>query len=373
MNDEMIDINDINIHITNVCNYSCPECNNLCDRKFKGHQLWDDYKDIYKEWSNRITGAITIQGGEPLMNPTVLDWVRGVRGLWNDTALKIVTNGSRINQVSGLYNTILELNKQYNGETHIQISLHAREMREEVVDSVIEFLDDIEEYKVEEYLDYKSNYAELFNNWQLYYNAAKDATWPQCTNFRDFYKLPQYVQDECTIDLKISPYQWLSSQIQKQTTTLIDRNGVMVEIWLMDWFDSNALNCVDGNLELYDNDPAEAYRTIMSNDGGQCRCHQFAEGKLYRCAVVQSLGELVNQTPNILVTADQLCDLHSYVPLLSSSTNAEIDAFINQSFRFNEKDVLPQCRFCPITSIPTRLTRENITMKIRKEPPTNAD
>jgi MoaA/NifB/PqqE/SkfB family radical SAM enzyme len=41
-------------------------------------------------------------GGEPLLNPTVCDYVDGINELWNQR-VQIMTNGTRPNRVPGLY------------------------------------------------------------------------------------------------------------------------------------------------------------------------------------------------------------------------------------------------------------------------------
>ena len=64
-------------YIINVCNLACPGCNRFNDYNFTGYQRWEDYADAYKQWAEQVDiGNIGILGGEPLLNPTFMAWVR---------------------------------------------------------------------------------------------------------------------------------------------------------------------------------------------------------------------------------------------------------------------------------------------------------
>ena len=71
----------VEFYITNVCNLSCAGCNRFNNYKFKGLQRWDDYKDIYRRWSEElhVTKYIGILGGEPMLNPDFMNWLEGVK------------------------------------------------------------------------------------------------------------------------------------------------------------------------------------------------------------------------------------------------------------------------------------------------------
>ena len=89
-----------NVYITNVCNLTCERCITYNNFKFTGHFLWDDYKEMFVEWSKKINiGEIGIIGGEPFANPDLLNWAIGLRKLWPDTEdFSISTNGTYIKQ-----------------------------------------------------------------------------------------------------------------------------------------------------------------------------------------------------------------------------------------------------------------------------------
>lgn len=91
-------------YITNVCNLACPGCNRFNNYHFTGYQRWSDYQAVYETWAQEISlGGIGILGGEPLLNPTFMQWLIGINQLWPNRHLKVVTNGFHVSKVSGLY------------------------------------------------------------------------------------------------------------------------------------------------------------------------------------------------------------------------------------------------------------------------------
>ena len=117
--DTRIFIPKVEFYITNVCNLTCTNCNRYNNYNFKGWQNWNDFKDIYAEWAKKITiEQIVILGGEPLLNPTICEWISGLKNLWPRGNIQIVTNGTHLNLVPNLYDT---LRKSYSW---VQVSIH---------------------------------------------------------------------------------------------------------------------------------------------------------------------------------------------------------------------------------------------------------
>lgn len=126
-------------YITNVCNLTCQNCNRFNNYHFAGWQDWDDYADIYAKWANIVDiETPVILGGEPLLNPTILNWVRGTKALWPHRHWRITTNGTRLNHVRGLYDCIRET------QCWVELSLHELSHFDEMVRVVDEFLLDPE-------------------------------------------------------------------------------------------------------------------------------------------------------------------------------------------------------------------------------------
>lgn len=129
-----IKIPKLEFYITNVCNLTCDHCNRFNNLNFKGWQAWDDYAEIYSAWAELIDiEHIVILGGEPLLNPTIIDWVRGLSKIWPGYH-QILTNGTRLNNVKGLYDAICQ-NKTWMG-----ISIHNFDEIETLFNEVEKFL-----------------------------------------------------------------------------------------------------------------------------------------------------------------------------------------------------------------------------------------
>lgn len=129
-----ITIPKVEFYITNVCNLTCEYCNRFNNFYFKGWQNWQDYRHIYQQWAQLLDiKQPVIMGGEPLLNPTVCDWAEQISLLFNN-AVQIVSNGTRINYVPKLYETMLRC------RVWISITIHNIDEIEQIMEEVENFL-----------------------------------------------------------------------------------------------------------------------------------------------------------------------------------------------------------------------------------------
>lgn len=127
------------VNITSVCNYSCTHCQSLNNYAFKGHQLWNDYKDEYQKLSEQLDiDQIQIIGGEPTLNPDFEKWVEGISKLWPNTKLQISTNGSRLNKLTP---DIYQILAKHKGT--LWITCHDIKLYEGFLKFIEQFLDQI--------------------------------------------------------------------------------------------------------------------------------------------------------------------------------------------------------------------------------------
>lgn len=134
----------IEFYITNVCNLTCEHCNRFNNFEFRGWQSWQDYEADYQRWSQLIDlQACTIMGGEPLLNPSIVDWIRGINQTFG-IGVQVLTNGTRLNKTAGLYDAIAGFrHRDANGKHHtnsIAVSLHNLHDTEELISNIHEFL-----------------------------------------------------------------------------------------------------------------------------------------------------------------------------------------------------------------------------------------
>lgn len=131
--------NKVEFYITNVCNLTCDNCNRFNNYKFTGWQRWEDYIEVYTKWADYINlPQIVIMGGEPLLNPTVNQWIQGLHQIFG-AHIQVLSNGIQLNKAKDLYQTLVDNNG------HVGISLHNLDHFEQIRANIKDFLGPIKE------------------------------------------------------------------------------------------------------------------------------------------------------------------------------------------------------------------------------------
>ena len=283
-------VSNIEFYITNVCNLNCVNCNRFNNHDFSGYQKWSDYKEIYAQWSRHIRlQRVTLLGGEPLLNPTILDWIDGVNEVWNKP-VQILTNGTRLNRVAGLYDRVVKRLDPANPgiKNWLGVSLHNQHDRERCFDEVKKFL----------HGDIK------------YYHHT-------------------------------DPLNFDNSMTFGATHAFVDSNNVRIPIWEYDSFYRAAVHLNhSGKFTLYNNDPVQAHGTCGF---AMFKCYHFIRGALYKCGPVALFPEFDAQHHLDITDQDRQL-LNSYTPL-------QVHEFADRGSKFlGELDqAIPQCKFCPVS------------------------
>jgi hypothetical protein len=122
-------------YIINVCNLACSGCNRFNNYNFTGYQRWSDYAEVYQRWAQEVNiGSIGILGGEPLLNPTFLEWVQGINQLWPRKEIRIISNGFRLDRQTNLYSVLT----QYRN-IKLWIGIHNKQHKKGIVQKVKDF------------------------------------------------------------------------------------------------------------------------------------------------------------------------------------------------------------------------------------------
>jgi organic radical activating enzyme len=341
----MIKINYAEFYITNVCNFNCTNCNRFNNYYFSGQQLWDDYADIYKKWGELIDiPYICILGGEPTLNPTLLKWIDGIASLWKNSVINVTTNATLLNNVNGLYDTLMK----YNGRVYLDIGLHNEKRRDEI------------DHKINQFLVapvVKTTVSTDVNNlvWQDTYQSIKADSWPECETPADFYKLPKMIKEECEHEFGFS-----CDIFSKRfgSVNYVDNNNVRIKMYANDMFDTSALIRKDNKFTLHNSDPIKSHDVCYSK-----KCHHFIKGKLYKCGVVALLPEFYKQYHISMNSVDTEL-MNSYVPLNVNEDDTDMKHFIN-----NLSNAIPQCKFCPETFSGTLINATTKKTRIKKKNP----
>jgi organic radical activating enzyme len=294
--DPRVFIPNIEFYITNVCNLNCTNCNRFNDYNFSGHQLWKDYEADYTEWAKHVRlQRITILGGEPLLNPSLLEWIDGINRLWGKR-VTVLTNATRLTRVPGLYDRLLtQADKKHHWiRNQVSVSLHNPNDKEHCFDEIKRFLK---------------------GNVRIYHRDD-----------------PENVDNCLTMG---------------GAYALVDENNVSIAVWEYDDFYNAAIYRNEaGNLTLYNNDPEQAHK-----DCGFARykSYHFIRGKLYKCGPVALFPEFDRQHRLDVSESDREL-INSYHALSPYEFDVRGKKFISQI-----DNVISQCKFCPVEWSMTRL------------------
>ena len=330
----------IEFYITNACNLGCQNCNRLNNHFFAGAWKWKDYKDEYAKWSKILDlNEIRILGGEPFLNPSLVEYVQGIHELWPNTPITIVTNGSYLNK-KDYYNIFKECNVSF------RVSAHSRDRYEKLDTEIRKYLKGNIGITHNPGDDTEKNWANVYNN------IIKADGWPSVSCFDDWENLPQYIKDECTNLHRISPDQYLRDTTARE---FVDENNVHVQLnYSEDFFPAPLKYSGDNKFSVYNSDPEEAHSTCLSST-----CHHFIAGKVYKCHHMGLLPQFLKQF-HVEISDDDLQLLNSYVPATTDMSEQELDNF----FR-NIKNTMPQCKLCPV-SLETSTIETLVKPRIQK-------
>jgi len=265
-NDPRTFIPNIEFYVTNVCNLACPQCNRFNDHNFAGGQDWKDYEEVYTAWSKKVRlQRVTILGGEPLLNPSITDWICGINRLWNKR-VQVLTNGTRLNHVPGLYDAMM--NSREPGGNWIGISVHN------------------------------------VNDLDLYFTEVK----------KFLSGTPDFFEGKT------------NSQTWGANYAFVDKNQVRVNLHIQDSFYKSAVYKNDsGRFTLRQNDPVAAHNRCGFVKG---QCYHFIRGKLYKCGPVALFPEF-DQQHHFDITDEDRILLNSYRPLTVDEFDTRGQQFID--------------------------------------------
>lgn len=106
--------------ILRPCNLNCQGCTTFSDLRWSGYQTWEQGREQITPWLSRLQfQAWGVMGGEPLMNPDLENWIRGIRSLMPDTQIRFVTNGLLLDRNRWIVDLLHDL-----GNTVLKISYH---------------------------------------------------------------------------------------------------------------------------------------------------------------------------------------------------------------------------------------------------------
>lgn len=305
-------IQKLEFYITNVCNLACPDCNRFNDHNFRGHQIWQDYEADYQEWGRKLdVPGLVILGGEPLLNPSILDWIRGLNRCFGRN-VQVLTNGTRLNRTPGLYEALAEHNDGY-WANWVGISVHNRQEVDRYLDEAMRFLQGpIKEYHGKDALDHTGH---------------------PVSSGADY--------------------------------TFVDANLVQVRLWIQDHFYPAAIHrappsLVDGQwrpgeFTVYNSDPNLAHEACGFVTW---KNYHMIRGRLHKCGPSVLMAEFDEQNP-LAITPEDRQIMRSY-----RSLSAWDDEKTQHKWFKRLDRVIPQCKFCPTRE---HMQQQQIAAKLKKK------
>lgn len=93
----MHDIEQLELHVTHACNFTCEGCSHYSNHGHTGNISLDDCEEWLYGWSRRVKPkTFTILGGEPTLNKDLPEIVYMVRAMFPDptTGIDVITNAT---------------------------------------------------------------------------------------------------------------------------------------------------------------------------------------------------------------------------------------------------------------------------------------
>ena len=273
-------------YITNVCNLNCTNCNRFNNYTFKGHYNYRDYEQDYTKWSKIIDiDVIGILGGEPLLNPDVFNWVRGIANLWPNSKIAIITNGTLLDRWENLYHELLE----FNGRVFLEINHHTP---------------------------------------KTWHTIHKD--------------VERFLSGPLKHEIRTDAINWVPAEVfdEANSVKFIDTNNIEVILNPAWTFKDSTIkyNKFNNTVTVHDSNPELAFAVCDFKT-----CHHFIKGKLYKCGPIGILPDFINQF-KVELSEKQKSLIYDYKPAEHDWTTEQLDSFIDNLINARS---IPQCSLCP--------------------------
>lgn len=280
----VVKVNYAEFYITNVCNMTCSDCRSFNNFNFKGHYEFDP--TMYQEWANRADiASYNLLGGEPLLHPNLVTWVKGTRRLWPTALAKIDTNGTHIAKVKNLHQLLVD------NWYFITINMHNPSKRDQVFEDIATAFGECEQVA---HTDPRIHYSRTDH--VAVSNRSDTST---------------YLLSKLGLTIEIRP------------TTVFQKTPASSTDWL--------------RLQTHPGDASAIYTGDIKAAHNSCvgkTCHVIRDGKFYKCAFVATLPEFLKQK-NIEWPDNRL---YQYEAMTA-------DTFSYDGY-MSLQDPIPQCAFC---------------------------
>ncbi|RCS49480.1 radical SAM protein [Bremerella cremea] len=128
----LISIPSLEYHLAHSCNLSCEQCSHYSNFHLRGRMPSPSvaYRD-YIAWNDRIhPGTLALLGGEPLLNPNLIEHLLLARNCWPKSKLMLVTNGLHLRRHPALPDALVEVDCRLELSQHGTHEHYLKQFRE---------------------------------------------------------------------------------------------------------------------------------------------------------------------------------------------------------------------------------------------------
>lgn len=156
----MVEIPNLEIHVTHACNLACEQCSHFSNLNHKGILSVKEIDYQMGLWSFRIQPRVfSILGGEPGLNPDLPQIINLCKVHWPNSRLQLISNGFLLDRHPELPKILKET------DCSLEVSVHHES--KEYLEKIKPYLDLIEQWRK----DYgiKLNIRPSSKNWRRVY------------------------------------------------------------------------------------------------------------------------------------------------------------------------------------------------------------
>ncbi|KAA5541540.1 radical SAM protein [Roseiconus nitratireducens] len=128
----MIELPALEYHLAHGCNLSCQQCSHYSNHHLAGAMPTVEQADTdHSKWSHRLKPRrFALLGGEPLLNPNVIQHIQLARQHWAGSKLMLVTNGFFLHRYPELPAVLLETDCRLEVSQHGTHDEYVKRFRE---------------------------------------------------------------------------------------------------------------------------------------------------------------------------------------------------------------------------------------------------
>lgn len=156
-------LKNLEFHVSHSCNLSCMQCSHYSNNKHTGMATADDTRSQFSLWNRKLLPEkISLLGGEPTLNPELVDIIYITREMWPHSKLLLVTNGFFLHKFLDLPKALEETGCYLDISVH-----HSSPEYQKAIEPARKLVD---EWSKEYFL--KVNWRESFSKWRRTYKGT---------------------------------------------------------------------------------------------------------------------------------------------------------------------------------------------------------